>query len=262
MKLLFIGDIFGEPGRRAVHVVLPDLVRAQKLDCVIANAENAAHGKGLTDKICEELFTLGVDVITSGNHIWDQSAIMSYISEHPQLLRPANYPAAQPGKGSIVITARNEVPVGVINVEGQLFVGRVNCPFQTVDQELSQMSGKAKVILVDMHAEATSEKRGMGWHLNGRVSAVMGTHTHVPTADAEILSGGTAYITDVGMTGPYESVIGLDPAVGLKRLKSHLPEKFAVAKNDVRFSAILIEIDEQTGKALTIERIEKRIDSP
>ncbi len=261
MKLLFIGDIFGEPGRRAVQTVLPGLISEQGIDCVIANAENAAHGRGLTPKICEGLFALGVDAITTGNHVWDQRNILSYISEHPTVIRPANYPATQPGKGSIVVTGRNEIPVGVINVEGQLFIGRVDCPFRAIDRELQQMAGKAKVILVDIHAEATSEKRGMGWYLDGRVSAVVGTHTHVPTADAEVFPEGTAYISDVGMTGPYESVIGMDKEVALKKLRQRLPEKFAVAQGDPRFCAVLIDINEQTGKATSIERVEKKIES-
>lgn len=259
MKLLFIGDIFGEPGRRAVAEFLPNLIREQQLDCVIANAENAAHGRGITAKICEELFALGVDVITSGNHIWDQEKIVAYISENPRLIRPANYPKEQAGTGSVVVTAKNEVPVGVVNVEGQLFIGRVDCPFRAVDRELTAMAGKAKVVLVDMHAEASSEKRGMGWYCNGRVSAVVGSHTHIPTADAEVLPGGTAYLSDAGMTGPYDSIIGLDKEVGIARLVGHNPKKFEVATKDVRFCAALITVNENTGRAMAIERVERRL---
>ncbi len=260
MKILFIGDIFGEPGRHAVKTVLPELLREQRIDCVIANGENAAGGRGLTPKICDELFKWGVDVITSGNHIWDQKQIIPYIAEHPRLIRPANYPSEQPGAGSVVVQARNDVPVGVINVEGQLFIDRADCPFRAVDREIKRLQGKAEILLVDIHAEASSEKRGMGWHLAGRVTAVVGTHTHIPTADAEVLPGGTAYISDVGMTGPYNSIIGMDKEVALKRLFGHLRDKFTVATGDTRFCAVLITANEQTRQATGIERIEIKID--
>ncbi len=259
MKILMIGDIFGEPGRQAVKTALPTLMREQQLDFVVANGENAAGGRGLTAKICDELFELGVDVITSGNHIWDQKTIMAYISEQPRLLRPANYPAQQPGSGSVVVAARNGVPVGVINVEGQLFIDRVDCPFRAADREINAMRGKAELILVDMHAEASSEKRGMGWHLDGRVTAVVGTHTHIPTADAEVLPQGTAYISDIGMTGPYHSVIGLDKEVALQRLFGHIREHFKVANGDTRFCSVLITVDERSRKATAIERLEIRL---
>ncbi len=256
MKLLLIGDIFGEPGRNAVKSVLPQLIQDQNIDFVVANGENAAGGRGITPKMCDELFKNGVDVITTGNHIWDQRSILSYISENPKLIRPANYPPEQPGAGSVVVTARNDVPVGIINVEGQLFMGRTDCPFRAVDREIKKMQGKAEIILVDMHAEASSEKRGMGWHCDGRVTGVVGTHTHIPTADAQVLPGGTAYIGDIGMTGPYESVIGLDKNVALKRLFGHLREKFIVATGDVRFCSVLIEANEMTRQATAIERID------
>lgn len=260
MKLLFIGDIFGEPGRKAVCTVLPHFIRDRQIDFVVTNGENAAGGRGLTPKICDELFDLGIDVITTGNHIWDQKTIMSYIAEHPRLIRPANYPSEQPGSGSIVAKARNDVPVGVINVEGQLYIGRVDCPFRAADRELKNLEGKAEITIVDMHAEASSEKRGMGWYLAGRATAVIGTHTHIPTTDAEVLSGGTAYISDVGMTGPYDSIIGMDKEMALKRLLNHLRDKFTVAKADVRFCGVLIEADERTRKATRIERIEIRVE--
>jgi metallophosphoesterase (TIGR00282 family) len=260
MKILFIGDIFGEPGRNAIKSILPDLIRERNIDFVVANGENAAGGRGITPRICDELFEQGIDVITSGNHIWDQRQIIPYISEHPRLIRPANYPSEQPGTGSIVVTARNDVPVGVINAEGQLFVDRVDCPFRAVDRELNNMRGKAEITLVDIHAEASSERRGMGWHLAGRITAVIGTHTHIPTADAQILPGGTAYISDVGMTGPYDSVIGMDKDVALRRLIGHFRDKFIVAKGDTRFCAVMIEADEQTSKATGIERIEIKVE--
>ncbi len=256
MKILIIGDIFGEPGRRAVEQTLPSLMQEHAIDFAVANGENAAHGRGLTAKICDSLFEWGVDVITSGNHIWDQHQIRAYISEHPRLIRPANFPAEQPGSGSIVAQARNDVSVGVINVQGQLFIDRVDCPFRAVDREIKALKGKAEVILVDMHAEASSEKRGMGWHLDGRVAAVVGTHTHIPTADAEVLPGGTAYISDIGMTGPYNSVIGLDKEVALKRLFGHFRDKFIVASGDTRLCAVLIEVDTRKQLATSIERIE------
>jgi 2',3'-cyclic-nucleotide 2'-phosphodiesterase len=261
MNILMIGDIFGSPGRNAVATVLPTLIHERKLDFVVANVENAAGGRGITRKIGEQLFKLGIDVMTSGNHIWDQKDVVGYISEEPRLLRPANYAKEQPGAGSIVVQSKADVPVGIINVEGQLFLGRVDCPFHSADHEMTRIEGKAKVILLDIHAEATSEKRGMGWHMDGRASAVVGTHTHVPTADAEILPKGTAYITDLGMTGPYNSVIGLDKDVAHKRLFRHLPEKMKVAEGDVRFCAVYIEVDEKSGRAENIESIQIKVDS-
>lgn len=260
MKILCIGDVFGEPGRRAVREVLPALIRERRIDFVVCNGENAAGGRGLTAKICDEFFELGVDVITSGNHIWDQKEIIAYISEHPRLIRPANYPALQPGAGSVCVTAKNDVPVGVINVEGQLFIGRVDSPFDAVDRELQQLQGKAEIVIVDMHAEASSEKRAMGWHCAGRATAVVGSHTHIPTADAQILPGGTAYISDQGMTGPYDSIIGMDKEVALKRLIGHLPRQFQVATDDIRFCGALIEANEKNGQADSIERIEIKVD--
>lgn len=259
MNILLIGDIFGEPGRKAVQQILPQLIQERRLDFVVANGENAAGGRGITPKICDELFSWGVDVITSGNHIWDQKKIFPYIAENPKLLRPANYPSQQPGKGSVVVTAKNDVPVGVINVEGQLFIDRVDCPFRAVDREILNMQGKAELILVDLHAEASSEKRGMGWHCAGRATAVVGTHTHIPTADAEVLPGGTAYVSDLGMTGPYNSVIGLDKEVALKRLFGHIRDGFTVASGDVRFCSALVTVDENKRQATAIERIDINI---
>ena len=256
-----IGDVFGEAGRRAITQVLPDLVADRSIDFVVCNGENAAGGRGLTAKICNQFFDLGIDVITSGNHIWDQREIVSYISEHPRLLRPANYAGDQPGAGGVVVTAKNDVPIGVINVEGQLFLGRVNNPFQAVDREIAAMRGKTEIILVDMHAEASSEKRAMGWYCAGRTTAVVGTHTHIPTADAEVLEGGTAYISDLGMTGPYDSIIGMDKDVALGRLLGHVPGRFKAATGDARFCGVLITADERTGRAQSIERIEIPIDS-
>ncbi len=259
MKILMIGDIFGEPGRKAVTRLLPGLIKEHRLDFVVANGENAVGGRGINPKFSEKLFAIGVDVITTGNHIWDQKEIKSYISEHPRLLRPANYPSRQPGAGSVVVEAKNGIPVGVINIEGQLFIGRVDCPFQTVDRELANMQGKAEIVLVDMHTEASSEKRGLGWHLAGRVAAVVGTHTHIPTADAEILPGGTAYVSDLGMTGPYESVIGMDCQTAASKLAGHNYERMKVATGDVRFCSALITVDEASKKATTIGRLDIKI---
>src|SRR3989338_2908089 len=256
MKLLFIGDIFGEPGRQAVKHKLPEVRRAHGVDFVVANVENAAHGKGVLPKMIEEFREWGVNCCTAGNHIWDQKEIIPYIRDSKILIRPANYVMKAPGQGSQLFEVYAGVKVAVISLEGQVLMGNaVNSPFEAVETELEKWKGRAEVIVVDMHAEATSEKRAMGWYLDGRVSAVVGTHSHVPTADEEILPNGTAYITDIGMTGPYDSVIGLDKNVALRKFTTRLPEKFVVGTGDARLSAVLIEIDERTGKSKKILRI-------
>ncbi len=260
MKLLFIGDIFGEPGRYAVKQKLPEVRRRYSVDFTIANVENAAHGKGVLPKMIEEFRDWGVNCCTSGNHIWDQKQVIPYIKESKILLRPANYVKSAPGHGSQVYEVHSGVRLAVINLEGQILMGNaVNSPFEAVEIELEKWKGRAELVVVDMHAEATSEKRAMGWYLDGRVSAVVGTHSHVPTADEEVLPNGTAYISDVGMTGPYNSVIGLDKNVAIRKFTTRIPEKFVVGTGDARLSAVLIEVDERTGKARKISRIQERI---
>src|SRR5713101_4928637 len=217
MNILFIGDIFASPGRNIVARCLPQIIAEEKIQLAIANAENSAGGFGVTPLIAEELFSIGIEVLTTGNHVWDKKEIFDYLPRQPRLLRPANYSAELPGQGLIVLKARNGVEVAIINLQGRTHMPPTDCPFRKADQILEALDSNVKVRLVDFHAELTSEKMAMGWHLNGRVSAILGTHTHVPTADARILSDGTAYQTDVGMTGAYDSVIGSDKMLALRR---------------------------------------------
>lgn len=254
MKILFIGDIVGKPGRRAVRELLPAICDENRIDFVIANCENAAAGFGVTGEVVEELFADRIDVLTSGNHIWDKKEVMQFVEEYETLLRPANYPEGAPGRGSVVMHSRGGIPVGVINLAGRVFMNPLDCPFRTADREIERMKNKARVIIVDMHAEATSEKIAMGWYLDGRVTAVLGTHTHVQTADDRILPGGTAYVTDVGMTGPFDSVIGIRKDAILQRFLLQIPNKFDVAKEDVRLQGVMIEINPD-GSAAGIERL-------
>lgn len=260
MKLLFIGDVFGEPGRQAVREKLPQVRKQHGIDFVVANVENAAHGKGVLPKMVEEFQEWGVQAFTAGNHIWDQKEMIPYIKDSKVFIRPANYVAKAPGQGSQIFDVYSGIKLVLISLEGQVLMGNsVNSPFEAVDRELEKWKGRAEIIVVDMHAEASSEKRAMGWYLDGRVSAVVGTHTHIPTADEEILPQGTAYITDIGMTGPYRSVIGLDKEVALRKFTTKLPEKFQVGSGDARLSAVLIEVEESTGKARKILRIQEKI---
>ena len=254
MKILFIGDIVGKPGRRAVRELLPWIVEEKRIDLVIANCENAAAGFGVTSEIVEELYGCHIDVLTSGNHIWDKKEIMDVVEGYEKLLRPANYPAGTPGRGSVVVATPGGIRVGVVNLAGRVFMNSLDCPFHAADREIEKIKSKARVIIVDMHAEATSEKIAMGWYLSGRVAAVLGTHTHVQTADERILPGDTAYITDVGMTGPFDSVIGIKKEVILQRFLLQMPNKFEVAKGDVRLQGVTVEIDPD-GRAKSIERI-------
>lgn len=254
MKILFIGDIVGKPGRRAVRELLPWIVEERRIDFVIANCENAAAGFGVTSEVIEELYGCRIDVLTSGNHIWDKKEIMDVAEGYETLLRPANYPAGAPGRGSVVVARPDGIRVGVINLAGRVFMNPLDCPFRTADREIEEMKKKTRVIVVDMHAEATSEKIAMGWYLSGRVTAVLGTHTHVQTADDRILPGETAYITDVGMTGPFDSVIGIRKEVILQRFLLQMPNKFDVAKGDVRLQGVTVEIDPD-GRAKAIERV-------
>ncbi|MEY2411437.1 MAG: 2,3-cyclic-nucleotide 2-phosphodiesterase [Acidobacteriaceae bacterium] len=259
MRILFIGDIFGRPGRTIVRERLSGLVRENAIDLIIANGENSAAGFGITPQLAEELFELGIDVITTGNHVWDKREIVQYFeaadgkhSPAKRLLRPANYASGLPGWG-LYEGQKNNVSYAVINLQGRVFMASNDDPFRTVDQLLKEV--KAKIIFVDIHAEATSEKISMGWYLDGRVSVVVGTHTHVPTADERVLPGGTAYITDVGMTGPFDSVIGVKKELVIARFLSNMPARFEAATGDVRLCAVIAECDDATGHAKEIKRI-------
>jgi len=260
MKILFIGDIFGHPGRRIVRELLPSLVGEYDPDLVLANGENAAAGFGITPPLVEELLDVGIAVLTSGNHIWDKKEIYTYLNEHAdgRLLRPANYPPGAPGHGVYLGKSRSGFDYAVLNLQGRIFMNPIDCPFRTADAELARIPPQVKVRIVDIHAEATSEKISLGWYLDGRVTAVLGTHTHIPTADETILPNGAAYVTDLGMTGPYDSVIGIDKQPVIQKFLNQLPTRFEVAKGDVRLHAVLIEADPQTGHALSIQRIMRK----
>lgn len=255
MRILFIGDIFGKPGREIAQRAIPALVARHHLDLVIANVENSAAGFGVTGDIAETILTYGVDVMTSGNHIWDKKEVLDYIPRQPRLLRPANFPAGVPGRGSWIGQTRTGEPVAVINVMGRVFMAPLDDPFAVVLREIEAARARARVIIVDFHAEATSEKVAMGWHLDGRVTAIFGTHTHVQTADERVLPKGTAYLTDVGMTGPHDSIIGVTVEAALGRFVTGLPAKFEAASGPGRLNAIIITADPATGKALGIERL-------
>jgi 2',3'-cyclic-nucleotide 2'-phosphodiesterase len=254
MRILFIGDIVGSPGREMVSKHLAEIVARERVDLVIINGENSAAGFGITAKIADELLALGADVITGGNHSWDKKEIQEYIPNEPRLLRPANFPKS-PGRGLYVGTSRGGVRFAVLNLQGRVFMAPLDCPFRTADAELAKIPPDVKIIFVDMHAEATSEKQAMGWYLDGRVSVVVGTHTHVATADERVLPNGTAFITDVGMTGPHESVIGMDRGAMVKRFLDSMPTKFEVAIGDVRINGILADVDDSTGRARSIVRV-------
>ena len=253
MRILFIGDIFGSPGRRIVADHVEDIVKTNEIDLAIANAENAAGGFGITPAIAEDLFALGLDVLTSGNHVWDKRELYDYLNRQPRLLRPANYPEG-PGHGLVTVKARNGVECAVLNLQGRTYMPATDCPFRKADSLLSQIHPAVTVRFVDFHAEVTSEKMALGWYLDGRVSAVVGTHTHVPTADTRILPGGTAYQTDCGMTGPYRSVIGVDTETILQRFLSGLPVRMEAAKHGVELHSVIVDVDEETGKARAIRR--------
>ena len=255
MKILFIGDIVGKPGRELIRKGLKGLVALHGVDFVIANAENSAAGFGVTKDIGEALLGWGVDVMTSGNHIWDKREVLDYIPHQPKLLRPANYPAGVPGRGSYVAQTGDGRAVGVINVMGRVFMLNIDDPFAVVLREIEAMRGKAKIIIVDFHAEATSEKVAMGWHLDGKATLVVGTHTHVQTADERILPNGTAYLTDAGMTGPHDSIIGMEREPSLARFLYGMPSKFEPATGNPRLNGIVVEADEQTGRATAVTRI-------
>jgi metallophosphoesterase (TIGR00282 family) len=255
MNILFIGDIFASPGRALVARHLQEIISNEKIQLAVANGENAAGGFGITPLIAEEMFSIGVDVLTTGNHIWDKKEIFDYIPRTPRLLRPANYREDLPGRGLLVAKARNGVEVAVINLQGRAHLPATDCPFHKADEILKSLDPLVKVRLVDFHAELTSEKMAMGWHLAGRVSAVLGTHTHVPTADERILAGATAYQTDVGMTGPYDSIIGSDKNLALRRFLTAMPIRLDSAKAGAELHAAVVTIDPATGHASAIRRL-------
>lgn len=260
INCLHVADIFGKSGLDIVKERLPALIRDLKADVVIANGENAWDGKGISEAICEQLFNLGVQVITSGNHIWDKKK--TFYSENEKirqyLLRPANYPPGNEGKGSVVYTLNNNYKVAILNMQGRTYLYSIDCPFRTADKEIDKLRKETKMIIIDFHAEATAEKIAFAHYVDGRVSAVIGTHTHVPTADERILSGGTAYITDVGMTGPHDGVIGIKKEIAIRRFITQTHAKFEPSEHDVRLHGLFFKIDTETGNATYNERI--RID--
>ncbi|MCS7023768.1 MAG: TIGR00282 family metallophosphoesterase [Bryobacteraceae bacterium] len=255
MRILFIGDIFASPGRKMVADHLAGIVEREHIDLVIANAENAAGGFGLTPALADELFALHIDVLTSGNHIWDKREIYDYFSKQPRLIRPANYGEDLPGKGLVVVPARNGVPCAVINLQGRSYMPMTDCPFRKADSLLASLDPSIKIKIVDFHAELTSEKTAMGWYLDGRVTAVIGTHTHIPTADSRILNQGTAYQTDAGMTGPYESIIGVDRESVIRKFLTALPVRFESATGQPELHGVILDADPETGRALHIQRL-------
>ena len=255
MRLLFVGDVIGKPGRRALARLLPGLIDERRADYVVVNVENAAGGFGVTAEVLDELLRLPVHCLTTGNHVWDKKEVGELLTREPRLLRPANYPDGNPGHGLHVGETAAGVKVATLNLEGQVFMRQVDSPFRVAERALAGLDPEVRVVLVDFHAEATSEKQAMGTFLDGRVSAVVGTHTHVPTADERILPGGTAFQTDVGMTGPYESIIGFRADKVLERFLLQTPIAFEVAKRDVRLAAVVVEVDESSGRARSIERL-------
>jgi metallophosphoesterase (TIGR00282 family) len=262
VKVLLIGDIIGKPGRQALTLFLRKVQERHDIAFTVANGENSAGGFGITPDVAADLFRLGVDVITTGNHVWDKKDILGYIPKESRLLRPLNYPPGAPGFGSVVMTARDGTKVAVLNVSGRVFMNTFDCPFRTTAAELEALAGQARVRLVDFHAEATSEKIAFGRFLDGRVSAVVGTHTHVQTADERILPGGTAYITDLGMTGPSESVIGVETETILRKFLTGMPERFETAKTHPQFEGVVVDVDPGSGQATGIERISLRAPAP
>jgi metallophosphoesterase (TIGR00282 family) len=258
MNVLFVGDVIGKPGRQVLGELLPGIRQKHGIDLVVANGENAAGGTGLTRDVADELFSLGVDCLTSGNHLWDKKEIIPHLDSEPRILRPANYPPGVPGFGYGVFEARDRTRVGIVNLLARVFIREVDCPFRVAETVIERLARETRVIVVDVHGEATAEKIALGWFLDGRVSAVLGTHTHVQTADERVLPRGTAYITDVGMTGPFDSVIGMCTDRVLERFRTQLPVRFEVASGDVRLNAVVVEIASETGRAVRIERLQHR----
>lgn len=260
MLILFVGDIVGSPGRQILKDHLADIIEQRKIDLSIVNCENAASGFGITPRLAEELFNAGADVLTGGNHIWDRKEIIEYFPQQPRLLRPANFPDGLPGSGLYVGRSRRGVSYAVLNLQGRTFMAPIDCPFRAAERELARVPKDVKVIVVDMHAETTSEKQAMGWFLDGKVSTVVGTHTHVATADAHVLPKGTAFVTDVGMTGPHDSIIGMTKEPIIQRFLSSLPARFEVAEGDVQMHAAVIDVDEGSGHARSMETLVVRSD--
>ncbi|HHX75311.1 MAG TPA: TIGR00282 family metallophosphoesterase [Firmicutes bacterium] len=254
MRILMIGDVVGRPGRHCLRDMLPQIKKNYQIDFTVANGENLAAGVGFNEKTAVEVFGYGVDVLTMGNHVWDKKEALEYITREPRIVRPVNYPPGTPGRGYAVFDSPGG-KIGIVNACGRIFMNTLECPFRTVANAVEEISKETNLILVDFHAEATSEKIAMGRFLDGRVSAVVGTHTHVQTADERILAGGTAYITDVGMTGPRESVLGIDPEIVLRRFLTQMPQRFTVAAGQVQFNAVCLELDKATGLAKNITRI-------
>lgn len=260
LKIFFIGDIVGRPGRQVVRDALPRLVDQLMIDLVVANGENAAAGFGLTPDVVDELFALGIDVLTTGNHVWDKRDGLVCIEQEPALLRPANYPVGTPGRGFGVFQTPAGLAVAIVNLEGRVFMSGLDCPFRKADSILDELGSRQRIILVDFHAEATSEKGALGAYLDGRVSAVVGTHTHVQTADERILPGGTAFISDVGMSGARDSVIGIRKELSIQRFLTQMPVRYEIAKKDPVLCGVVISIDESSGLAENIERVQVAVD--
>ncbi|MEW8958482.1 2',3'-cyclic-nucleotide 2'-phosphodiesterase [Moorella humiferrea] len=256
MRVLMIGDIVGRPGRKAVQELLPSLLHEYRPDLVVANGENAAGGNGITPPVAAELFNRGIHVLTMGNHVWDKREAENLLEEEARILRPANYPDGTPGRGYTIIRVKEDLQVGIINLSGRIFLSTLECPFRLARLLAEEIRATTRMILVDFHAEATSEKVAMGWYLDGLVSAVVGTHTHIQTADARILPGGTAYITDVGMTGPRDSILGVKTEIVIKKFITQMPVRFEVATGPVQLEAVLIDINPDTGRAEAIQRLQ------
>jgi hypothetical protein len=256
MRIVFIGDIIGKSGRQALKALLPNLTNKYKIDLVIANGENAAAGFGITELTAQEIFSCGVDIITTGNHVWDKKEAVTYLTKEHRIIRPLNYPPDVPGSGSIIIGPINKSQVAIMNVAGRVFMNSLDCPFRTAKAEIDRIRETTKIIIVDFHAEATSEKIAFGYYLDGQVSLVVGTHTHVQTADEKILPEGTAYITDVGMTGPADSVIGIAKEQIIDKFLTGMPRKFDVAEGKAILCAVVVDIDEETGKSTAIQRLQ------
>ncbi|AVX20555.1 MULTISPECIES: TIGR00282 family metallophosphoesterase [Carboxydocella] len=263
MRILMLGDITSRPGRRAISERLQDIIKTNEIDFVIANGENAAGGNGITREIADELFLAGIDVLTMGNHVWDKKEIYNFIDKEARILRPANYPPGTPGTGWGIFRLKNNLKIGVVSLAGRVFMGeQLDCPFRTLENVISSLTKETKIIIIDFHAEATSEKQALAWYFDGRVSAICGTHTHVLTCDARIFPRGTAYITDLGMTGPYYSVLGVKPEIVIRKFITQLPQKFEVASGPWQINGAILEIDEGTGNALaitTLNEIEKML---
>jgi len=257
MRILFLGDIVGKPGRQAVTAMLPRLIDRERLDFVVANCENVTNGSGVDPKSARDLLAAGVSVLTSGNHVWRRKEIVEFIAADRRLLRPANFPPMAPGSGWTVAETADGTPVGVVNLIGRVYMDSVDCPFRVAEQVLREVRARAPVVVVDMHADATSEKSAMGWFLDGKVAAVLGSHSHVQTADERVLPGGTAYITDAGMCGPLDSVIGVKKELAIERFLTHMPVKFEVASGPVVVQGAFVDVDAQTGRAASIRRLQE-----